>query len=164
MLDDGKDDEDEEGDAEDSEDDENTEESKSEQKASSSAPAKKEGFKAKAEAAEAARDPAQQLGKKPKEGGAEAMFMGLGDIIFPGMLVISAMTYLAPVGGESAALWVAIGVIIGGLFGYLILMTRVALGIPQAGLPLLNGGSILGYIIFGLIFIGWKALEFNITL
>lgn len=164
MLDDGKDDEDEEGDAEDSEDDENTEESKSEQKASSSAPAKKEGFKAKAEAAEAARDPAQQLVKKPKEGGAEAMFMGLGDIIFPGMLVISAMTYLAPVGGESAALWVAIGVIIGGLFGYLILMTRVALGIPQAGLPLLNGCSILGYIIFGLAFIGWKALEFNITL
>lgn len=164
MLDDGGDDEDEEADAEDSEDDESTEESTSEQEAAPSASVKKDGFKAKAEAAEAARASGQQPVKKPKNGGAEAMFMGLGDIIFPGMLVISAMTYLAPVGGESAALWVAIGVIIGGLFGYLILMTRVALGIPQAGLPLLNGGSILGYIVFGLAFIGWKALEFNITL
>jgi len=160
MLDDGEDDADEKSAAE---ADVNAEEKESEQKAETSVSTKKEGFKAKAVAAEAARDSGQQPVKKPKSGGAEAMFMGLGDIIFPGMLVISAMTYLAPVGGESAALWVAIGVIIGGLIGYLILMTRVALGIPQAGLPLLNGGSILGYIIFGLAFIGWKALEFNVT-
>ncbi len=161
MLDDGGDDE-EEDEVEDT--DESSEESKSEQQEPTPAASKKDGFKAKAIAAETARSSGQQPVKKPKKGGAEAMFMGLGDIIFPGMLVISAMTYLAPVGGESAALWVAIGVIIGGLIGYMILMTRVALGIPQAGLPLLNGGSILGYIIFGLAFIGWKALEFNITL
>ena len=124
------------------------------------AAAKKEGFKAKAIAA----DIAQKSGKKPvKKGNSEAMFMGLGDIIFPGMLVISAMTYLAPIGGENAALLVAIGVIIGGLCGYLFLMTRVALGIPQAGLPLLNGGSIVGFFVSGLIFIGWKAFEFNVT-
>jgi presenilin-like A22 family membrane protease len=124
------------------------------------AAAKKEGFKAKAIAADAA----QKSGKKPaKKGNSEAMFMGLGDIIFPGMLVISAMTYLAPIGGENAALLVAIGVIIGGLCGYLFLMTRVALGIPQAGLPLLNGGSIVGFFVSGLIFIGWKAFEFNVT-
>jgi presenilin-like A22 family membrane protease len=125
------------------------------------AAAKKEGFKAKAIAA----GEAQKSGKKPvKKGNSEAMFMGLGDIIFPGMLVISAMTYLAPIGGETAALLVAIGVIIGGLCGYLFLMTRVALGIPQAGLPLLNGGSIVGFFVSGLIFIGWKAFEFNVTL
>jgi presenilin-like A22 family membrane protease len=74
------------------------------------------------------------------------------------------MTYLAPIGGETPALLVAIGVIIGGLCGYLFLMTRVALGIPQAGLPLLNGGSIVGFFVSGLIFIGWKAFEFNVTL
>jgi presenilin-like A22 family membrane protease len=123
--------------------------------------AQKEGFRAKSIAA----DEARKSGKKPvKKGSSEAMFMGLGDIIFPGMLVISAMTYLAPIGGETAALLVAIGVIIGGLCGYLFLMTRVALGIPQAGLPLLNGGSIAGFFVSGLIFIGWKAFEFNVTL
>ena len=125
------------------------------------AAAMKDGFKAKSIAA----DEARKSGDKPvKKGSSEAMFMGLGDIIFPGMLVISAMTYLAPIGGETAALLVAIGVIIGGLCGYLFLMTRVALGIPQAGLPLLNGGSIVGFFVSGLIFIGWKAFEFNVTL
>jgi len=125
------------------------------------AAAKKEGFKAKSIAADEVRKSGE---KAVKKGSSEAMFMGLGDIIFPGMLVISAMTYLAPVGGETAALLVAIGVIIGGLCGYLFLMTRVALGIPQAGLPLLNGGSIVGFFVSGLIFIGWKAFEFNVTL
>lgn len=120
---------------------------------------KASSFKAKAAIAEQPR-----VNKAPpKNTGSEAMFMGLGDIIFPGMLVISAMTYLAPIGGQTAATWVAIGIIIGGLIGYMILMTRVALGIPQAGLPLLNGFSIGAYIVFSIILIGWKALEFNIT-
>ena len=122
---------------------------------------KDSSFKAKAVAAEQAR---VERKAPPKDTGAEAMFMGLGDIIFPGMLVISAMTYLAPLGGQAAATWVAIGIIVGGLIGYMILMTRVALGIPQAGLPLLNGCSILAYLIFAVVFVGWKALEFNITL
>ena len=52
---------------------------------------------------------------------------------------------------------------LGGLLGYLILMTYVAKGRPQAGLPLLNGGAILGYIIGGLIFVGTGILDFGIT-
>ena len=79
------------------------------------------------------------------------------------MLVISAMPYLAPIGGESAALWVGIGAMIGGLAGYFVLMTYVARGRPQAGLPLLNGGAILGYLITALLLVGTKALEFNFT-
>ena len=142
-------------------DDESEDEAKEDGETKESSEKKVGAFKAKAVAAEQAR-----VEKKapPKNTGAEAMFMGLGDIIFPGMLVISAMTYLAPMGGQAAATWVAIGIIIGGLIGYMILMTRVALGIPQAGLPLLNGCSILAYLIFSVAFIGWKALEFNITL
>ena len=43
-------------------------------------------------------------------------------------------------------------------------MTYVARGKPQAGLPLLNGGAILGYFISGMIFIGSSAFVFNISL
>jgi len=102
------------------------------------------------------------------EGSAEAMFMGLGDVIFPGILVISALTWLpegtSMLGFGSGPLMVAIGTLIGGLLGYFALMTRVAMGKPQAGLPLLCGGSILGYLISVLIFIGPVGLVFNITL
>jgi presenilin-like A22 family membrane protease len=59
---------------------------------------------------------------------------------------------------------VGLGTLVGGLFGYLALMTQVARGKPQAGLPLLNGGSILGYIISGTIAIGFGQLWHNITL
>jgi len=58
---------------------------------------------------------------------------------------------------------VALGTLIGGLLGYFVLMGFVALGRPQAGLPLLNGGSILGYMVSAAIFIGSKAFELNIT-
>ena len=46
----------------------------------------------------------------------------------------------------------------------MVLMTQVARGKPQAGLPLLNGGSILGYFITTIIVLGFDALAFNITL
>ena len=102
-----------------------------------------------------------------KKKSADAMFMGLGDVIFPGILVISSMTFLS--GGAGFGIWsgptmVAFGTLIGGLCGYMVLMTKVAQGKPQAGLPLLNGGSILGYLISALLFIGPSALAFNITL
>jgi presenilin-like A22 family membrane protease len=92
--------------------------------------------------------------KKPKE----AMFMGLGDVIFPGMLVISCVDSIA-----NGGLAVGISALIGGLVGYLVLMAYVASGKPQAGLPLLNGGAILGYIIGGLIFVGSAAFSFGIS-
>ncbi len=102
-----------------------------------------------------------------KKKSADAMFMGLGDVIFPGILVISSMTFLS--GGAGFGIWsgptmVAFGTLIGGLCGYMVLMTKVARGKPQAGLPLLNGGSIIGYLISALLFIGPSALAFNITL
>jgi presenilin-like A22 family membrane protease len=42
-------------------------------------------------------------------------------------------------------------------------MTQVARGKPQAGLPLLNGGSILGYLIAGTIALGPTALWQDIS-
>ena len=85
--------------------------------------------------------------------------MGLGDVIFPGMLVLSAVQWLDADYGLS----VAISTLIGGLLGYTALMTYVARGKAQAGLPLLNGGAILGYFIGGLIFAGTAIFELGIT-
>ena len=62
------------------------------------------------------------------------------------------------------ALMVGMGTLFGGLIGYFGLMTQVAKGKPQAGLPLLNGGSILGYFITGIIVYGPSELIQQISL
>ena len=61
------------------------------------------------------------------------------------MLVLSAIQWL----DDSAAFEVAMATLVGSLLGYLALMTYVARGKAQAGLPLLNGGAILGFFIGG---------------
>ena len=109
---------------------------------------------------------------KPKEGSRDALFMGLGDVIFPGMLVISAVSWLPEVGPEIGTIFgtmhagplvVGLGTLAGGLAGYVALMTQVARGEAQAGLPLLNGGSILGYLVSGFIAVGPAALWQDIS-
>ena len=109
---------------------------------------------------------------KPNKKSRDALFMGLGDVIFPGMLVISAISFLPEWGPEiwnpygdfyMAQIVVAIGTLIGGLIGYVLLMTFVAQGNPQPGLPLLNGGAILGYIISGIYAVGPAELFQAIT-
>ncbi len=104
-------------------------------------------------------DTTPQMVLKPKKRPKEAMFMGLGDVIFPGMLVVSAVQWL-----PSHGLLIGMITMLGGLVGYMALMTYVARGRPQAGLPLLNGGAILGYLIGGLILVGTSVLDFGITL
>ena len=115
--------------------------------------------------------------EKKVKGGRDALFMGLGDVIFPGMLVISAITFLPETGMVVGSLpltsffgWihldpltVGLGTLLGGLIGYVGLMTQVAKGKPQAGLPLLNGGAILGYLVTGLIVYGPSDLIQQIT-
>ncbi|MEO2115736.1 MAG: presenilin family intramembrane aspartyl protease PSH [Candidatus Poseidoniia archaeon] len=106
----------------------------------------------------------------------DALFMGLGDVIFPGMLVISSITFLPDAGPVVFDFWgeptqpvhlgpmlVGFGTLLGGLLGYAALMTQVARGRPQAGLPLLNGGSILGYLVSGTIALGIDQLWQDIT-
>ena len=109
------------------------------------------------------REPTQEVTtarpQRPARKKSEAMFMGLGDVIFPGMLVLSAMQWLDP----SVAFQVAMSTLVGGLLGYLALMSYVARGKAQAGLPLLNGGAILGYLIGGMLFLGSEILSFNIS-
>ena len=93
-------------------------------------------------------------------GSRDAMFMGLGDVIFPGMLVVSAVQYL----GGSEGFLIAMCTMIGGLLGYAALMRAVATGRAQAGLPLLNGGAILGYVFSGLVIAGGAVFNFGISL
>jgi len=81
----------------------------------------------------------------------DAFFMGLGDIVMPGILVVSAYQNI-PNG-----LPVALSVLAGTLIGFLVLMTFVIKGKPQAGLPLLCGGAILGYLISSYVMFGTLA-------
>ena len=80
----------------------------------------------------------------------EAFFMGLGDAVMPTILVVSAIffsdaaKYTLPILG--AINIPAIGAIIGTFVGFSVLMGFVMKGNPQAGLPFLNGGVILGYV------------------
>jgi len=88
----------------------------------------------------------------------EAFLIGLGDIIIPGLLPASAFWFLRGdiiMLGLPANLLVALMAIIGGVVGLLVLMVIVMKGRPQAGLPLLNAGTIIGFfvgyvLVFGL--------------
>src|SRR6266566_2639440 len=107
----------------------------------------------------------------------EAMFIGLGDLIIPGILSVSAFTFPPPkldpitgvpirdpisgllvpdirfVFGLPSNLFIAICAIIGCLVGFALLMRFVLKGASQAGLPLLNGGTIAGYFLsFALVY------------
>jgi len=80
----------------------------------------------------------------------EAFFMGLGDAVMPTILVVSAKRFLTqadylsfPIIGAINA--PALGAVLGTLAGFAVLMIFVIKGKPQAGLPLLNSGAILGF-------------------
>jgi len=75
----------------------------------------------------------------------DAFFMGLGDIVMPGILVTAVYNTVPD------SILLSIGIIIGTLVGFSILMIFVMRGKPQAGLPLLCGGAILGYVITSLL-------------
>ncbi|MDN5308799.1 MAG: hypothetical protein PWP14_193 [Methanolobus sp.] len=80
----------------------------------------------------------------------EAFFMGLGDAIMPTILVVSANVFLVQkYGAELIAGFItipAITAMAGTIIGFIALSILVMKGKPQAGLPFLNGGVILGYL------------------
>lgn len=92
----------------------------------------------------------------------EAMFVGLGDVIIPGILSVSAFTFLTVPGrfllGLEANAFTALGTVIGSLIGFLVLMRFVLKGNPQAGLPLLNGGAIIGFFLTNYLSYGYLSL------
>ena len=72
----------------------------------------------------------------------EAFFMGLGDAVMPTLLVVSAYIFANTPNMFS---YPVLGAIFGTLVGFFVLSIQVMKGNPQAGLPFLNTGVILGF-------------------
>jgi len=87
------------------------------------------------------------------DGVRDALYVGLGDAVMPTILVASAAAFV-PV-GAAPQLSVpvvtmnlpALTAMLGTIAGLLILLWMVLKGRAHAGLPLLNGGAILGYLV-----------------
>lgn len=80
----------------------------------------------------------------------DVFFIGLGDAVIPAVLVASAAFFSsAPLFGLPglAVNGPAVGAMIGTILGLLVLLRWVLRGEAHAGLPLLNGGAIGGYLI-----------------
>jgi presenilin-like A22 family membrane protease len=80
---------------------------------------------------------------EPKERG--AFVIGMGDMIMPTILVVSANVFLMVPGWAFSP--PAIGAMAGSVVGLAVLLTAVKQGKPQAGLPPLNAGTITGFLI-----------------
>lgn len=81
----------------------------------------------------------------------DAIFLGLGDLVIPSMLIVSAASQglgetVITFGGLGLG-WEVLGAVAGSLLGLIVLMAMVFRGRAHAGLPLLNGGVILGYLV-----------------
>jgi presenilin-like A22 family membrane protease len=93
------------------------------------------------------------IGKLEGGGGERAAFIiGMGDMIMPSILVVSANVFLQGWRLGGLVNLPALGAIIGSLAGLVVLLYFVTSGKPQAGLPPLNGGTILGFLA------GWAAM------
>jgi len=92
------------------------------------------------------------IGKLDDGGERAAFIIGMGDMIMPAILVVSANVFIQ--GWKLAGLinLPAVGAIVGSLAGLAVLMHFVMSGKPQAGLPPLCGGTILGFLI------GWAVM------
>jgi presenilin-like A22 family membrane protease len=73
-----------------------------------------------------------------------AYFLGLGDAVIPTILVVSA-SWSLPAGGFFGLNLPALGAMLGTYLGFILLMTT-SRDRPQAGLPFLNSGVILGFL------------------
>lgn len=93
----------------------------------------------------------------------DAFYIGLGDAVIPSILVASAAFFqpgdpaLLDVPGVSLTI-PALGAMAGTVVGLLVLMWMVMKGRAHAGLPLLNGGAIAGYLL-GAILSGIAIVE-----
>ncbi len=91
----------------------------------------------------------REEGHEDENGGRDALFIGLGDAVIPTVLIASAAFFVpSPSLVPGIALTVpALGGMLGMLAGLLALLWLVLQGRAHAGLPLLNGGTIAGYLV-----------------
>jgi presenilin-like A22 family membrane protease len=92
------------------------------------------------------------IGKLADGGERAAFIIGMGDMIMPSILVVSANVFLKGWRLGGMINLPALGAIVGSLAGLVVLLYFVMSGKPQAGLPPLNGGTILGFLA------GWAAM------
>lgn len=90
-----------------------------------------------------------ELGDSGREHDRDAFFIGLGDAVMPTVMVASA-AFFSP--AESLVSGIALNLpaltaMVGTLLGLLVLLWMVMKGRAHAGLPLLNGGAIGGYLL-----------------
>jgi presenilin-like A22 family membrane protease len=81
----------------------------------------------------------------------DALFVGLGDAVMPTVMVASAASF-SPAAGLGLALLPALNLpalcaAVGTLLGLVVLLGAVLRGRAHAGLPLLNGGAVGGYLL-----------------
>ncbi|WP_256300475.1 presenilin family intramembrane aspartyl protease PSH [Haloarchaeobius salinus] len=86
----------------------------------------------------------------------DAFFIGLGDAVMPSIIVVSAVHFHTAVPGGTVDALVTdpillnlpgLTAMVGTILGLLVLMWMVLKGRAHAGLPLLNGGAIGGYLV-----------------
>jgi presenilin-like A22 family membrane protease len=100
------------------------------------------------------------LNEKKEDRG--AYMIGMGDMIMPAILVASAQMYA----GGSGILSVfgislpALGALLGGVAGLCLVLVPVTSGKPQPGLPYINTGAILGFLIACALTGSWAWLSF----
>lgn len=85
----------------------------------------------------------------------DAIFLGLGDLVIPSILIVSAAAAqlgdpVVTLGGLGLGPEV-LGGMLGSLSGLVALLVLVFRGRAHAGLPLLNGGVIIGYLLGALV-------------
>ena len=91
-------------------------------------------------------EPSEEHGDRERD----ALFIGLGDAVIPTILVASAASFVdvPAIDVPMIALNLpALGAMVGTIAGLLVLMYMVLQGRAHAGLPLLNGGAIGGYLL-----------------
>jgi len=84
-----------------------------------------------------------------------AFVMGMGDLIMPSILVVSANVFIKGYRVLGFVNLPALGAIAGSLAGLAVLLYFVSSGRPQAGLPPLNGGTLIGFAL------GWALVSFG---
>ena len=86
------------------------------------------------------------IGKLADGGERAAFIIGMGDMIMPSILVVSANVFLKGAKLAGVINLPALGAVVGSVAGMGVLLYFVMSGKPQAGLPPLNGGTILGFL------------------
>lgn len=98
-------------------------------------------------------DAERETGSDEDEGVRDALFIGLGDAVMPTILIASAAFFVPAEAAMQFELPVvsmnlpALGAMVGTLVGLVVLLRMVLKGRAHAGLPLLNGGAIAGYLL-----------------